>query len=131
MARTTQQSSDDLLALGAREGVARIASGDITAESYVTQLLKGYAVHKNLNVATAIDEARVLEAARAVDRSRASGAKLGPAAGLPFAVKDQIAVAGLPATGGNAALSSAMAGGDWGSPTTMGTPASPPLRRGS
>ena len=46
----------------------------------------------------------MLEAARAVDRSRARGAKLGPAAGLPFAVKDQIAVAGYPATGGNGAL---------------------------
>jgi mandelamide amidase len=104
VARTTQQSSDDLLALGARDAVARIASGDITAESYVVELLKWYEVHRNLNVATAIDGASVLENARAVDRSRARGAKLGPAAGLPFAVKDQIAVAGLPATGGNAAL---------------------------
>jgi Asp-tRNA(Asn)/Glu-tRNA(Gln) amidotransferase A subunit family amidase len=104
MVSTTQQSSDDLLALGAREAVARIASGDITAESYVAQLLKQYDAHKDLNVANAIDGTRVLEAARAVDRSRARGAKLGPAAGLPFAVKDQIAVAGYPATGGNAAL---------------------------
>ena len=67
-------------------------------------MLKQYEVHKHLNVATAIDGARVLEAARAVDRSRARGAKLGSAAGLPFAVKDQIAVAGLPATGGTGAL---------------------------
>ena len=104
IARTPQQRSDDVLALGAREAVARIASGDITAESYVAELLKQYEVHKHLNVATAIDGARVLEAARAVDRSRARGAKLGSAAGLPFAVKDQIAVAGLPATGGNGAL---------------------------
>jgi mandelamide amidase len=104
MAGTTQQLSDGLLALGAREAVARITSGDITAESYVAQLLKQYDAHKDLNVAITIDGARVLEAARAVDRSRARGAKLGPAAGLPFAVKDQIAVAGYPATGGNAAL---------------------------
>lgn len=104
VAGTTQQQGDDLLALGAREAVARIASGDITAESYVAQLLKQYDAHKDLNVANAIDGARALEAARAVDRSRARGAKLGPASGLPFAVKDQIAVAGYPATGGNAAL---------------------------
>src|SRR5262249_29225401 len=104
MAATTQQQGDDLLDLGAREAVARIRSGDITAESYVAQLLKQYDAHKDLNVANAIDGARVLEAARAGDRSRARGARLGPAAGLPFAVKDQISVAGYPTTGGNGAL---------------------------
>ena len=104
MVGTTRQSGDGLLALGAREAVARIASGEFTAESYVAQLLKQYDAHKDLNVAIAIDGARVMEAARAVDRLRARGAKLGAAAGLPFAVNDQIAVAGYAATGGNAAL---------------------------
>jgi indoleacetamide hydrolase len=104
IAGTTQQPTDDLLALGARDAALRIRNGDITAEAYVAQLLTQYAAHKDLNVATAIDGARVLEAARAVDRSRARGARLGPAAGLPFAVKDQIAVAGYPTTGGNGAL---------------------------
>ena len=104
MADTTLPLGDDLLELGAREAVTRIRQGDISAETYVAQLLRQYEAHKNLNVAAAIDEARVLEAARAVDRLRARGAKLGPAAGLPFAVKDQIAVAGLPASGGTAAL---------------------------
>lgn len=73
MTRTTQHFGDSLLALGAREAVARIASGDITAEAYVAQLLKQYDAHKDLNVANAIDGARVLEAARAVDRSRGRG----------------------------------------------------------
>ena len=98
------QSADDLLALGARDAVTRIANGDITAEAYVTQLLKQYDAHKDLNVANAIDPSRVLDAAREVDRARARGVTLGPAAGLPFAVKDQISVAGYPTTGGNAAL---------------------------
>ena len=98
------QSGDDWLGIGAREAVARIARGDMAAEAYVSRLLQHYEAHKNLNVATAIDSVRVLEAARAVDRSRARGARLGPAAGLPFAAKDQIAVAGYPATGGTAAL---------------------------
>jgi len=93
MEGTTHQSGDDLLALGARDVVARIRNGDITAEAYAAELLKQYDAHKDLNVANAIDGARVLEAARAVDRSRARGARLGPAAGLPFAVKDQISVA--------------------------------------
>jgi Asp-tRNA(Asn)/Glu-tRNA(Gln) amidotransferase A subunit family amidase len=104
MAGAGQQSADDLLALGAREAVTRIARGDITAEAYVAQLLEQYDAHRSLNVANAIDPSRVMEAARAVDRSRARGATLGPAAGMPFAVKDQISVAGYPTTGGNAAL---------------------------
>jgi indoleacetamide hydrolase len=104
MPQTTPQPGSALVALGAREAVARIAAGDITAEAYAGQLLKQYDAHKDLNVANAIDPARVVEAARAVDRLRARGAKLGAAAGLPFAVKDQIAVAGYPATGGNGAL---------------------------
>jgi hypothetical protein len=100
-AATTQA---DLLELGAREAVDRIRRGELKAEGYVAELLKQYNAHKDLNLVTSIDEARVLEAARSVDRARARGAKLGPAAGLPFAVKDQIEVAGYPATAGNGAL---------------------------
>lgn len=94
----------DLPALGAREAVERISRGELKAEAYVSALVKQYSAHKDLNLVTSIDEARVLEAARSVDRARARGAKLGPAAGLPFAVKDQIEVAGYPATSGNGAL---------------------------
>lgn len=94
----------DFLELGAREAVERIRYGESKAEGYVAELWKQYNAHKDLNLVTSIDEARVLEAARSVDRARARGAKLGPAAGLPFAVKDQIEVAGYPATGGNGAL---------------------------
>ena len=94
----------DLLELGAREAVEHIRRAELKAEEYVAALLKLYNAHKDLNLVTSIDEARVLEAARSVDRARARGAELGPAAGLPFAVKDQIEVAGYPATAGNGAL---------------------------
>jgi indoleacetamide hydrolase len=67
-------------------------------------LLAHYNAHKHLNVANAIDPTRLLEAARLADRMRGRGAPLGPAFGLPFAVKDQIAVAGYPTTGGTVAL---------------------------
>jgi len=91
--------------LGAREAVQHIKNGDVTAEAYVTRLLAQYEAHKSLNPVNAIDGARILEAARAVDRARGRrGERLGPAAGLPFAVKDQIAVAGYPVTAGNGAL---------------------------
>ena len=95
---------DDLLELGAREAVLHIGNGDLKAESYFTRLLSQYRAHRDLNVANWIDEARLLEAARGVDQARAQGRQLGRAAGLPFAVKDQIAVAGYPTSGGNGAL---------------------------
>src|SRR5471032_1668610 len=46
----------------------------------------------------------VLEAARAADRARAKGAKLGALHGLPIPLKDSINSADLPTTAGTAAL---------------------------
>ena len=99
-----QQSDAELLEMSARDAVQLIRSGDLSAEAYVTRLLRQNESCSALNLVTAIDAERVKEAARAVDRSRARGARLGPAAGLPFAVKGQICVAGYPTTAGNGAL---------------------------
>ena len=85
MATTIAQHSDtELLELGARDAVARIRSGDLSAEAYVTRLLRQNDRCVALNFVTALDADRVKEAARAVDVARARGAKPGPAAGLPF-----------------------------------------------
>ncbi len=94
----------DVLELGARAAVGHIQQGDMTAESYASLLLEQYNAHKDLNAVVTIDEARVLEAARAVDQARTRGDELGLLSGLPFVVKDQIDVAGYPTTAGNAAL---------------------------
>lgn len=99
-----QQSDTELLEMSAREAVERIRSGDLSAEAYVSRLLRQTESVRVLNLVTAIDAERVTAAARAVDRSRARGVKLGAAAGLPFAVKGQISVAGYPTTAGNEAL---------------------------
>ena len=105
MATTIAQHSDtELLELGARDAVARIRSGDLSAEAYVTRLLRQNDRCVALNFVTALDADRVKEAARAVDVARARGAKPGPAAGLPFGVKGQISVAGYPTPAGNTAL---------------------------
>lgn len=105
IARPTLQGSDaELLESSARDAVARIRAGDLSAEAYVACLLRQHERCRSLNLVNAIDAERVKEAARAVDRARARGARLGPLAGLPFAVKDQISVAGYPTTAGNGAL---------------------------
>jgi mandelamide amidase len=93
-----------MLALGAREAVDRIRNGEMSSEAYVTELLSHYDAHRRLNLANAIDPDRVREAARAVDHMRRKGQRLGPGAGLPFGVKDQILVAGYRVTAGNGAL---------------------------
>lgn len=104
--RKPSQSSaqEDLLSLSARAVVERIRTGEVRAEDYLSRLIAQCKAHAELNTIAAIDEARVLEAARAVDVARLRGEQLGPAAGLPFTVKDQISVVGYPATSGNEGL---------------------------
>jgi Asp-tRNA(Asn)/Glu-tRNA(Gln) amidotransferase A subunit family amidase len=67
-------------------------------------LLDQYKAHSNLNAVTYIDEARLLEDARAMDRARAQGAPLRPLAGLPMIFKDNINTVGFPTTAGTAFL---------------------------
>ncbi|WP_454697763.1 amidase [Arthrobacter humicola] len=52
---------------------------------------------------------RAVRAAAAIDRRRAAGEALGPLAGVPFSVKDVIAVAGLPITGASKAFADTVA----------------------
>ena len=85
-----------LVELGARDAVERIRTGDLKAEAYVQRLIAQYHAHRDLNAVNWISEPRVLEAARAVDRARAKGTRLPPLAGLPIAIKNQMAVAGYP-----------------------------------
>jgi aspartyl-tRNA(Asn)/glutamyl-tRNA(Gln) amidotransferase subunit A len=51
-----------------------------------------------------MDEARLLEDAREIDRVRATGAQLGPPAGLPIILKDNINTVGFPTTAGTSFL---------------------------
>jgi Asp-tRNA(Asn)/Glu-tRNA(Gln) amidotransferase A subunit family amidase len=101
---TAKGASTDLVDLGAREVANHIQKGDIKAEAYFSRLIKQCNDHRFLNGIASLDEARMLETARAIDQARSRGEKLGPAAGVAVAVKDQIAVEGYPAASGNPAL---------------------------
>jgi Asp-tRNA(Asn)/Glu-tRNA(Gln) amidotransferase A subunit family amidase len=97
-------AQEDLLRLDARAVVERIRKGELRAEIYLSRLIAQCKSHAKLNAVAALDESRVLEAARSVDSARLRGEKLGLAAGLPFTVKDQISVVNYAATSGNEGL---------------------------
>jgi mandelamide amidase len=103
-ARGQAGGASALTELGAREAVDRIRKGDLKAEDYVSALVKQHKAQMALNGVITLDESKVMESARAVDKARAGGGKLGAMAGLPFAVKDQVDVAGYETTGGNGAI---------------------------
>jgi mandelamide amidase len=97
-------NNGEIVALSARAAADYIRRGEISAERYAQALLGQYKAHRNLNAVTYMDEARLLEDARAVDRSRAQGGQLGPLAGLPIMLKDNINTVGFPTTAGTPSL---------------------------
>ena len=99
-ALTTEQQ----LALDSTAALAALRSGSLLAETYVATLLARAKLHTSLNAMIALDESGALAAAREVDIKRRAGAALGPLAGLPIVVKDNINTKNLPTTGGTPSL---------------------------
>jgi len=93
-------NNNEIVVLTARAAVDYIRRGELSAERYAQALVERYKAHTNLNAVAYMDEARLLENARAVDRSRAQGAQLGALAGLPMILKDNINTVGFPTTAG-------------------------------
>jgi len=79
--RTERDGRDEVLELTATEALAAIAAGDLRAETYAAILLSRALSLKDLNVLIAQDPDQVLEAARAADKLRARGRRLGRRAG--------------------------------------------------
>jgi mandelamide amidase len=90
--------------LSATEAVAAMRRGDLAAEDYAAALLERCERGESLNAFISLQPERVLEAARASDRLRASGAELGPLHGLPIPIKDSVNTKDYPTTGGTRAL---------------------------
>jgi mandelamide amidase len=90
--------------LSAREAVAAMRRGELSSVEYATALLARCEAAANLNAFISLEPEKVLEAARAADELRTSGAELGPLHGLPIPVKDSVNTKDYPTTGGTPAL---------------------------
>lgn len=106
MTERKETSTNELLELSAVDVVAKLRNGEVTAERYVSALLERCQQGKTLNAFITLPQDQVLEAARAADHLRSSGAKLGALHGLPIPVKDSVNTKDMPTTGGTPALRS-------------------------
>ena len=95
---------NELLELSAVDVVANLRNGEVTAERYAAAILERCQQGQTLNAFITLPQEQVLEAARAADRLRGSGAKLGALHGLPIPVKDSVNTKDMPTTGGTPAL---------------------------
>lgn len=94
----SEQPSFDLTAT---EATARMRAGEMSVLDYATDLLdRSETYGPTYNTFISLDRDRVLNAARALDDKRASGAALGPMFGVPIALKDLIATNGYPTSFG-------------------------------
>src|SRR5215467_6222872 len=91
-------NNNEIVALSARAAADYIRRGELSAERYAQALLERYNAHTNLNAVAHMDEAKLLEDAREVDRARVRGTQLGPLAGLPVIIKDNVNTVGFPTT---------------------------------
>lgn len=104
---------NELWRLTASELASAIAKGEVGAvEAVRAYLARIESVNPRVNAVTNVLKETALEAAREVDRKRAAGDELGPLAGVPFTVKENIDVAGSATTHGVPALRQAMPSAD-------------------
>jgi aspartyl-tRNA(Asn)/glutamyl-tRNA(Gln) amidotransferase subunit A len=88
-----------MLAGGARAIARDIAAGRVSAVDVCRDALDRIArVNPALNAFNLVADERALDRAAGVDRLRASGGTLGPLAGVPVAVKDNMCVRGMRTT---------------------------------
>ena len=95
----------DLIRLTAAQTAEQVAAGQVSAvEVAQAHLDRISAVDSSVHAFLHIDTDGALQAARAVDASRAAGEPLGPLAGVPLAMKDVVVTKDLPTTAGSKIL---------------------------
>jgi Asp-tRNA(Asn)/Glu-tRNA(Gln) amidotransferase A subunit family amidase len=95
---------DTLSELSAVAAVQAMRNGEISAEDYASALLSRAHSLESLNAFRTLDREQLLQAARAADIRRKSGAALGLLHGLPIPVKDSVNTRDLPTSNGTLAL---------------------------
>ncbi len=85
---------------------AMLEAGETTSVAVVTELLARAEAHADLNAFITLDGEGALKRAATLDEMRGRGEELGPLHGIPFVVKDNTHVAGMPNTGGTPGLES-------------------------
>lgn len=98
------QPAIDLDHLSATQAASDICAGKYSSAGLVSAALDRAKSRPELNAFIALDEAGAMKAARAYDAARDRQAACPPLGGVPIAIKDNIEVAGLPASGGTPAL---------------------------
>jgi AtzE family amidohydrolase len=89
-------------ALTAAEIAHEVTAGSLTAVDVIeTTLARIVDRNPTLNCFTSVTAERALARAAAIDAAREAGQTLGPLAGVPFAVKNLIDIAGLPTVAGS------------------------------
>lgn len=102
----------DLTELTVEQVQAGFASGAFTSESLTKAYLERIAEFNPSYNAIVFFNEKAIEEARAIDKRRASGEKLGPLAGIPIVVKEPMDMKGFPTTAGWSLLYSKTGGVD-------------------
>jgi mandelamide amidase len=97
------QSAPDLDRLTAVQAAADLCAGKITSKALTSAALARAKANPDLNAFITLDEPGAIKAAEAYDAGRKKGS-CRPLGGVPIVVKDNIEVAGLPASAGTPAL---------------------------
>ena len=106
------QSAIDPDRLTATQAAYGICAGKYKSVALVSAALSRAKARPELNAFITLDEAGAMKAAHAYDAARARRAPCKPLGGVPIAIKDNIEVAGLPASAGTPALKDYVPAGD-------------------
>jgi len=95
-------ASNDLAWSTAHQLADEFASGHLNASTIIeAALTRIRSLDPSLNSFTAVTEQRAYHRAKELDDARERGERLGPLAGVPFAVKNLFDIAGLPTLAGS------------------------------